>query len=171
MSEKLPVDGFEWIEDISEINENFIKNYDEDSNVGYFIEADIEYPKKLHNKHSDLPFSPERMKVNKCKKLVCNLYDKKVDHIRSTFDHIRSLKQALNNGLKIKKIHEVLKFNQRAWLKSYIDMNTNLRKNAKNDFDKDFFKIMNNAAYGKTMENLRKHKIIKLVNNDKKRKN
>ena len=77
MSEKLPVDGFEWVEDISEIDENFIKNYDEDSNVGYFIEVDIEYPKELHNKHSDLPFLPERMKVNKCKKLVCNLYDKK----------------------------------------------------------------------------------------------
>ena len=112
MSEKLPVDGFEWVEDISEIDENFIKNYDEDSNVGYFIKADIKYPTELHNKHSDLPFLSERMKVNKCKKLVCNLYDKK-DYV----DHIRSLKQALNNGLKIKKIHKVLKFNQRAWLK------------------------------------------------------
>ena len=118
MSEKLPVDGFEWLDDISEIDENFIKNYDEDSNVGYFIKAD-RYPKELHNKHSDLPFLPERMKVNKCKKLVCNLYDKK-----DYFDHIRSLKQALNNGLKIKKIHRVLKFNQSAWLKSYTDMNT-----------------------------------------------
>ena len=87
MSEKLPVDGFEWVDDISEIDENFIKDYDEDSNVGYFIEADIEYPKELHNKYSDLPFLPERMKVNKYKKLVCNLYDKK-DYV----DHIRSLK-------------------------------------------------------------------------------
>ena len=117
MSEKLPVDGFEWVEDISEIDEHFIKNYDEDSNVGYFIEAEIEYPKELQNKHSGLPFLPERMKANKCKKLVCNLYDKK-DYV----DHIRSLKQALNNGLKIKKIHKVLKFNQRSWLKSYIDL-------------------------------------------------
>ena len=162
MSEKLPVDGFEWVEDISEIDENLIKNYDEDSNAGYFIEADIEYPKELHNKHSDLPFLPERMKVNKFKKLVCNLYDKK-DYV----DHIRSVKQALNNGLKIKKIYKVLKFNERAWLKSYIDMNTDLRKNAKNDFKKDF-KLMNNAVYGKTMEKVSKHRIIKLVNNDKK---
>ena len=77
MSEKLPVGGFEWVDDISEIDENFIKSYDEDSNVGYFIKADIKYPKELHNKHNDLPFLPERMKVNKCKKLVCNLYDKK----------------------------------------------------------------------------------------------
>ena len=151
MPEKLPVDGFEWVEDISEIDENFIKNYDEDSNVGYFTEADIEYPTELHNKHSDLPFLPERMKVNKCKKLVCNLCDKK-DYV----DHIRSLKQVL------------LKFNQRAWLKSYIDMNTDLRKNAKNDFKKDFFKLMNNVVYGKTMENVRKNRIIKLVKNDKK---
>ena len=98
MSEKFPVDGFEWVEDISEIDENFMKNYDGDSNVGYFIEADIECPKELHNKHSYLPFLPQRMKVTKCKKLVYNLYDKK-DYVH----HIRSLKQALNNGLRIKR--------------------------------------------------------------------
>ena len=77
MSKKLPVDGFEWVEDLSTIAEDFMKDYDEDSTVGYFIEADIDYPKELHNKHSDLPFLPERREVNKCKKLICNLYDKK----------------------------------------------------------------------------------------------
>ena len=166
MSEKLPVDGFELVNDISEIEENFIKNYDDDSNAGYFIKTDIEHPKELHNKHNDLPFLPERMKVNKCKKLVCNLYDKK-DYV----DHIKSLRQALNHGLKIKKIQKVLKFNQRAWLKEYIDMNTELRMNAENDFDRDLNNMnnMNNAVYGKTMENVRKHKIIKLVNDDTKR--
>ena len=76
MSEKLPVDGLEWVEDISEIDENFIKNYNEDSNVGYFIEADIEYPRELHNKHSDLPFLPEGIKVNKCKKFVTYMIKK-----------------------------------------------------------------------------------------------
>ena len=76
-SEKLPVDGFEWVEDLSVLNEDFIKNYDEDSNVGYFIKAYIEYPKELHTMHSDLPFLPEKMEDNKCKKLICNLYDKK----------------------------------------------------------------------------------------------
>ena len=104
------------------------------------------------------------MKVNKCKKLVCNLCDKK-DYI----DHMRLLKQALNHGLKIKKIHKVLKFNQRAWLKEYIDMHTELRMNTENDFDKDFYKLMNNAVYGETVENVRKLKIIKLVNDDTKR--
>ena len=163
MSEKLPLDGSEWVDDISEIDENFIKKYDEDSNLGYFIKADIKYPKELHNKNSNLLFLPERMKVNKCAKLVCNLYDI-IDYV----DHIRTLKQALNHDLKIKKIHRVSKFNQSAWLKSHIDMNTGKRKNAKNDFDKDLYKLMNNAVYGKTMENVRKHWIIKLVNNDKK---
>ena len=70
MSEKLPVDGFKWVKDLSKIDKDFIKNYDENSNVGYFIKADIEYPKELHISHSDLPFLPERIKINKCKKLV-----------------------------------------------------------------------------------------------------
>ena len=75
MSKKLPVDGFEWVEDLSAIDENFIKNYDEDSDVGHFIEVNVEYRKELHTLHSDLPFFPERMEFNKCKKLICNLYD------------------------------------------------------------------------------------------------
>ena len=144
MSKRLPVDGFEWVED------------DKDSDVGYFIEADVEYPKELHTLHSDLPFLPERMEANKCKKLICSLYDKK-----NYVDHISSLKQALNHGLILKKVHRVIKFNQRSWLKEYIDMNTEYRMNAKNDFEKDFYKLMNNAVFGKTMENVRKHREIK----------
>ena len=100
------------------------------------------------------------MKIDKCKKLVCNLHDKKRYVL-----HIRSLKQALEYGLKLEKIHRVIEFNQESWLKPYIDMSTELRKIAKNDF----FKLMNNAVFGKTMVNVRKHTDIKLVTTDKKR--
>ena len=84
---------------ISKFTEEFIKNYHEDGNKGYNLEADVKYPKKLH----DLPFSPERMKIDKCKKLVCNLNNKK-----NYVVHIRSLKQALNHGLIFKKVHRVI---------------------------------------------------------------
>ena len=164
MSQKLPVNGFKWIKNTSKIDEKLIKNYDEDSDNGYIFEVDVEYPRRLHDLHSDLPFLPKRMKINKCKKLVCNLHDKKKYVV-----HIRSLKQALNYGLKLKKVHKIIEFNQESWLKPYIDMNTELRKIAKNDFEKDFFKLMNNAVFGKTMENVRKHRDIKLVTTDKKR--
>ena len=157
MSKKLSVNGFKWT-DNNIINEEFIKNYNENDKKGYIFEVDIKYPKKLHDLHSDLPFLPERMEINKCKKLVCNLYNKKKYVV-----HIKSLKQALNHGLKLKKIHRIIEFNQEAWLKPYIDMNTELRKLARNDFEKDLFKLMNNSVFGKTMEN------IELVTTEKKR--
>ena len=164
MSQKLPANDFKWINNVSKINEKFIKNYDEDSDKGYIFEVDVNYLKRLHDLHSDLPFLSERMKIDKCKKLVCNLHDKKRYVL-----HIRSLKQTLDYKLKLEKIHRVIEFNQKLWLKPYIDMNTELRKIAKNDFEKDFFKLMNNAVFGKTMENVRKHRYIKLVTTDKKR--
>ena len=122
------------------------------------------------------------MEINKCKKLDCNLYSKKKYVV-----HINSLKQALNHGLKLKKIHRIIEFHQEAWLKPYIDMDTESRKLARNDFEKDLFKLMNNSVFGKTientrkhremsnsvfgktMENTRKHREIKLVTTDKKR--
>ena len=164
MSQKLPVNGFIWVKNTSKIDEEFIKNYDEDSDKGYILEIEVKYPRKLHDLHSDLPFLPKRMKIGKCKKLVCNLRNKKKYVV-----HVRSLKQALNHGLKLKKVHRIIEFNQEAWLKPYIDMNTELRKIAKSDFEKDFFKLMNNAVFGKTMENIRKNRDIKLVTTDKKR--
>ena len=166
MSKKLPVNGFRWLDsdEINEINEEFIKNYNESDNKGYIFEVDVRYSKRLHDLHSDLLFLPERMEINKSKKLICNLSNKKKYIIR-----VNSLKQALNHGLELKKIHRVIEFNQKEWLKPYIDMNTELRKDAKNDFEKDLFKLMNNSVFGKTMENIRNHKDVKLVTTDKKR--
>ena len=150
MSKKLPVNGFKWADKDKTaepsakhvINEEFIKNYNENDKKGYIFEVDVEYPKKL----------PERMKINKCKKLVCNLSNKKKYVV-----HINSLKQALNYGLKFKKIHIIIEFNQKACLKPYIDMDTELRKLAKRDFEKDLFKLMKNSVFSK------------LVTTDKKR--
>ena len=127
MSKKLPTNGFKWL-DSNKINEEFIKNYNENNIKGYILEVDVKYPKRLHELHSDLPFLSEGMEVIKCKKFVCNLFNKK-----KYVAHINTLKQALNHGLKLKKIHRVIEFNQKEWLKPYIDMNTELRKAAKND--------------------------------------
>ena len=134
VSQKLPVDGFKLKKSKLKFNEEFTKNYDKDTDRGYILEVDVEYPKNLNYLHSDLPFLPERMKITKCSKLVCNLYDK-----NNYVVHIRSLKQALDHGLILKKVHRVIQFNQEAWLKEYTDINTELRKQAKTDFEKDFF--------------------------------
>ena len=144
MSKKLPVNGFKWGNDLSRFNENFIKNCNENSDVGYFLEVDMEYPKQLWSSHKDLPFLTERKKLEKVEKFVCSIDDKS----------IRALKQALNHGLILKDVHRVIKFNQEAWLKPYIDMNTKLRTEAKNEFEKDFFKLMNNSVFRKIMENM-----------------
>ena len=147
MSKELPTNGFKWIDNNETagpsakhvINEDFIKNYNENNDKGYILEVDVKYPKRLHELHSDLRFLSERMEVNKYKKLVCNLFNKKKYVV-----HINALKQALNHVLKFKKIHRVIEFNQKAWLKTYIDMNTELRKAAKNDFETQTHKASNN---------------------------
>ena len=164
MSQKLPKNIFKWVEDTSTINEEFIKIYNENSYKVYILEVDVKYPKKLHDLHNDLLFLPRKMKIDKCKKLVCNLRNKKKYIL-----HIKSLKQALNHGLKLKGVHRIIEFSQKAWLKPYIGMNTELGKLAKDNFEKDLFKLMNNAVFGKTMENIRKHRDIKLVTTNKKR--
>ena len=164
MTEKLPVRGFRWMEDISKIDEDFGKVYNKNDNKGYILDVDVDYPSKLQNLHSDLPFLPERMVINNTKRLVCNLNDKK-----NYIVHINVLKQALDHGLKLRKVHRIIEFEQEAWLKEYIDVNTELRKKATNDFEKEFSKLMNNAVFGKTMENVKKHRDIKLVKTDKKR--
>ena len=164
MTEKLPVRGFKWVNDISKIDEDFVKVYNKNDNKGYILDVDVDCPSKLQNLHSDLPFLPERIVINNTKKLVCNLNDKK-----NYIVHINVLKQALDHGLKLRKVHRIIEFEQEAWLKEYIDVNTELRKKATNDFEKDFFRLMNNVVFGKTMENVRKHRDIKLVKSDKKK--
>ena len=156
MCKKLPVRGFKWLDNLSMFTEEFIKNYDENGDKGYIFEIDVEYPKKLHRVHSDLPFLAERMKINKCEKLVCNTRNKENYVIQ-----IVSLKQALNRGLILKRVHKVIEFEQEAWLKPYIMMNKELRMQAKNDFEKDFFKLMNNAVSERPWKMLEVIEILK----------
>ena len=130
---------------------------------GYLLELDVKYPKGLQENHNELPFLVEKMKIKRVEKLVGNLKRKKKYVV-----HIKTLDQALKHGLKFKKVQRVIKFQQSRWMKAYIMRNTRLRKEAKNEFEKDFFKLMNNSVFGKTMENIRNHKDMKLVTSDKK---
>ena len=123
ISQKFIVNDFEWI---TKVNEDLIKNYNEGSDERYFFEADVEYIEKLHGFHNDLPFLPERMKIEKVEKILANLHDKTKYVIQ-----IRNLKQSLNHGLVFTKVQRVIKLNQNAWLKPYIDINTGLTKNSK----------------------------------------
>ena len=118
----------------SQFHEDFIKNYNEESDKEYFLEVDVQFLEKLHDLHNDLPFLPEKMNTEKVESLVANLHDK-TEYVT----HIRNLKQALNHELVLRKVHRVTKFNQNAWLKPYINMNTDLREKAKYDFEKVFF--------------------------------
>ena len=152
MSKKFPVDSFKWVDDLSMFTEDFIKSYDEEGDVGYLLVVDLEYPIKVRMLHSDFPFLPDRMKVNKVKKLVCNVSDKE-----NYSNHIVALKQALNHGLKLIRVHSVISFRQEAWLKPNIDLNT------------DFYKLKINSIYGKTVQNDRNHRDIRLVTTEAKR--
>ena len=155
-----------------------LAKYKEDSNKGLILEVDLEYPQELHDLHNDYPLAPEKVKVNKddlseyCKsiskeygistglvsKLIPTL-SKKEKYVL----HYRNLQLYIDLGLKMTKVHRALEFNQSPWLKQYIDFNTEKRKNAKNAFKKDFFKLMNNSVFGKTMENIRKRVDVRFI--------
>ena len=139
MSQLLPTGGFRWVE----VKPNEIGKLVKHKDKGYLLEVDIRYPKELHDSHNDLPFMCERLKIGGVEKLVPSLFNKKRYVI-----HIRALSQALSHGLVLERIHKTIEFNQSPWMKGYIDFNTQLRTKATNDFEKDFYRLMNNSVYG-----------------------
>ena len=160
MSEKLPTYGFKWLSsgEMEKLFNNQVVQVWEKTPC--ILEVDLEYPEKLHDLHNDYPFCPERVKCkNGVEKLIPNLRDKTKYVI-----HYKNLIQCLKAGMKLKKIHRGIKFIESEWMKPYIEMNTNLRTKAKNNFEKDFYKLMNNSVFGKTMENIRNRVNVKLVN-------
>ena len=182
MSQYLPTGNFKWMTDkeISKIN---LGKYKADSKKALILEVDLQYPQELHDMHNDYPVCPEKVKVlndmlsGYCKKIAekykisIGLVSKLISTLRDKKEymlHYHNLQLYLDLGLKIKKVHRVLKFDQSPCLKQYIDFNTEKRKHAKNSFEKDFFKLMNNSVFGKTMENLRKRIDVRLVTNEKK---
>ena len=154
MMKPLPVGDFEWMDE--EEKQNW-------KNFPCILEVDLEYPKELHDLHNDYPLAPERLKIGNVEKLIPNLWEKEKYVV-----HHENLKLYLELGLKVKKIHRRLKFREEPWMRSYIELNTRLRTEAKNDFEKDFFKLMNNSVFGKTMENIRNRVDVKLVSDRKK---
>ena len=182
MSQYLPTGGFRWMTE-KQIDKIDLAKYKEDSDKGLILEVDLEYPEELHDLHNDYPLAPEKVKVtNDMLSEYCqNIAEKHrvstglVSKLIPTLGkkekyvlHYRNLQLYIDLGLKVTKVHRVLKFNQSPWLKQYIDFNTEKRKNAKNAFEKDFFKLMNNSVFGKTMENIRKRVDVRLVTDEKK---
>ena len=156
MCKKLPTGGFKWM------TEEELENWRDHSCI---LEVDLEYPEGLHDLHNEYPLAPERLMINKVEKLIPNLNDKKRYVL-----HYENLKLYESLGLKITHIHRGIKFEESEWMKPYIDLNTRLRAQAKNEFEKDFFKLLNNSVFGKTMENIRKRVNVTLVNSRKKAK-
>ena len=173
----LPFKDFSWLSD-EEIEKLDIETVSDTSDYGYILEVDLDYPQHLHDSHNDYPLAAEKLQVTtdmlspycaelksslamanaKVEKLIPNLYDKKKYTV-----HYRNLKLYLSLGLRLKKVHRVLSFKQEPWMAPYIQFNTDMRKKATCNFEKDLFKLFNNSVFGKTMENVRKYIDIKLV--------
>ncbi|XP_041351034.1 uncharacterized protein LOC121370009 [Gigantopelta aegis] len=182
MSQYLPERDFEWVKDLDSLD---IMTVTENSNTGYILEVDLEYPTELHDCHSDYPLAPESMLVTDAmlsphsqqlrdklcltgrpvRKLVPNLNDKEKYVL-----HYRNLQFYLRQGIKLTKIHRAIQFRQSPWLKTYIDFNMEKRKQSKNETEKAFFKLMNNSCFGRSMMNVRKHVNVELVNSKKRLK-
>ena len=164
MSEKLPTHGFKWLTS-GEMNNLFNNQIVQEwERIPCILEVDLKYPENLHDLHNDYPLCPERVECkNKVEKLIPNLRDKKNYVI-----HYKNLMQCISLGIELTKIHRGIRFVESDFMKLYIDTNTNLRTQAKNNFEKDFFKLMNNSVFGKTMENIRNRVDVKLVNTEEK---
>ena len=160
MSQKLPTGGFKWMNvDKPSVLKLLEKK---DTNQGFIFEVDLDYPKSIWDTHNDYPLSPEKIKIDKINKLICSFLPKK--HYVA---HYKTLKQYLQEGMILKKVHSGIKFKQSPWMEPYIRKNTDLRKEAKNAFEKDFFKLMNNSVFGKTIENIRKRQNVHIIDNRK----
>ena len=180
----LPVDGFKWIDWTLSTEEwvEFLKKQENEQEKGYFFEVDLHYPRHLHDLHDQYPLAPEHLTIKKemlspyqqklgeelglkfeGKKLCPTPYDKK-----KYICHYRSLKQFLELGLELTQVHRVIEFNQSPWLKPYIEHNTEIRRNATCKFDENQAKLMNNSFFGKTCEDTRKYKDVRIITEEKK---
>ena len=170
MTQSLPTHGFKWMKNVTK--ETVIKILEKQGGFGgrhsprgYFFEVDLEYPVDLWEEHNDYPMAPERMKVKNIEKLICH-FRKRENYVV----HYRNLRQYLENGIRITAVHRRISFFQSPWMEPYTTKNTELRKTAANSFEKDFFKLMNNSVFGKTIENIRKRQNVKLIDDRKKAK-
>ena len=179
MSKPLPYSDFRWLTD-HEIDNLDVVNFDADVDNGMILEVDLHYPQHLHDDHADYPLAPEKLNItkdmlsnhakkfidnekfqfSKQERLAPNLYDKEKYIV-----HIKSLQQYLSLGLILTKVHRVISFHQKPWLKPYIDFNTEKRQKATSDHEKNFYKLLINSIFGKMMENVRRYKNVKLISN------
>ena len=165
MSQSLPTHGFKWManitkEKVMDILEKANSSMNNSVKRGYIFEVDLEYPQELWKSHNDYPLAPEKLKVNGVEKLISHFKSHKKYVL-----HYRNLRQCLELGLRLTAVHRGISFEQSPWMEPYIRKNTELRKTAANSFEKDFFKLMNNSVFGKTIENIRKRQNIILVDN------
>ena len=173
MRDYLPTHGFEWVPLETESTEfwtEYISSLSDEQEDGFIFEVDLEYPESLHDAHDNYPLAPVHKNITSdllstYQKKLADSFDTKVGGMKlcTTLEdkneyigHYRSLKFFLGKGMILTKVHRILRFKQSPWLRPYIDLNTNLRKNASSKFEENLFKLMNNSFFGKTCEDVRK---------------